>query len=253
MPLVKRVFDIIFSLTALLFLSPLFLIIAILLRLDSKGPIFYASKRAGTGYRVFNFYKFRSMAVDADKRLKEISHLNQYAKKKEPTVEVEKPKNSKCEECALYETECKFPLHFDSYSVCEKIYMLELGEKVDGKFIKVKNDPRVTKFGAFIRNTSIDELPQLFNVLKGDMSIVGNRPLPLYEAEKLTTDQFTLRFMAPAGITGLWQVTKRGKKGPMSDEERMELDNEYARNYSLMRDIEIILKTVPALLQKENV
>ena len=84
------------------------------------------------------------------------------------------------------------------------------------------------------------------------MSIVGNRPLPLYEAEKITTDQFAMRFLAPAGITGLWQVTKRGK-GEMSEEERMELDNSYARNYSFWFDIKLILKTIPALLQKENV
>jgi lipopolysaccharide/colanic/teichoic acid biosynthesis glycosyltransferase len=85
------------------------------------------------------------------------------------------------------------------------------------------------------------------------MSIVGNRPLPLYEAEKITTDQFALRFAAPAGITGLWQVTKRGKGGSMSEEERMELDNDYAKDYSFGRDIKLILKTVPALFQKENV
>jgi lipopolysaccharide/colanic/teichoic acid biosynthesis glycosyltransferase len=104
-----------------------------------------------------------------------------------------------------------------------------------------------------MRNTSIDELPQLFNVLKGDMSIVGNRPLPLYEAEKLTTDQFALRFLAPAGITGLWQVTKRGKSGQMSAEERMDLDNEYAKHNSFWHDIKIILRTIPVLFQKENV
>jgi len=85
------------------------------------------------------------------------------------------------------------------------------------------------------------------------MSIVGNRPLPLYEAEKITTDRFARRFLAPAGITGLWQVTKRGSKGDMSEEERMMLDNDYARDYSFRRDIKLILKTIPALLQKENV
>lgn len=84
------------------------------------------------------------------------------------------------------------------------------------------------------------------------MSIVGNRPLPLYEAEKITVDQFTLRFLAPAGITGLWQVTKRGTK-EMSEAERIQLDNDYARNYSFLRDLKIIAKTIPALLQKENV
>jgi lipopolysaccharide/colanic/teichoic acid biosynthesis glycosyltransferase len=125
--------------------------------------------------------------------------------------------------------------------------------KQGATFIKIENDPRITRIGRFIRNTSIDELPQLYNVLKGDMSIVGNRPLPMYEAEKITTDQFALRFIAPAGITGLWQVTKRGKGGPMSEEERMELDNQYAKTYSFWNDIKLILKTIPALFQKENV
>lgn len=107
--------------------------------------------------------------------------------------------------------------------------------------------------GKFIRNTSFDELPQLWNVLIGDMSIVGNRPLPLYEAEKLTTDKYMMRFMAPAGITGLWQVEKRGKAGDMSEEERIMLDNAYARDNSFWKDILLILRTIPALFQKENV
>lgn len=122
----------------------------------------------------------------------------------------------------------------------------------ENAFIKLKNDPRVTKVGKILRNTSIDELPQLWNVFIGDMSIVGNRPLPLYEAEKLTTDKYAMRFMAPAGITGLWQVEKRGK-GEMSSEERMMLDNSYAETHSFTNDIKLILKTIPALFQKENV
>jgi lipopolysaccharide/colanic/teichoic acid biosynthesis glycosyltransferase len=100
---------------------------------------------------------------------------------------------------------------------------------------------------------TVDELPQLFNVLIGDMSIVGNRPLPMYEVEKITADQFALHFIAPAGITGLWQVTTRGKGGTMSQEERMELDNQYAMTYSFWNDIKLILRTVPALFQKVNV
>ena len=95
-------------------------------------------------------------------------------------------------------------------------------------------------------------MPQLLNVLKGDMSIVGNRPLPLYEAEQLTTDNASYRFLAPAGITGLWQVTKRGK-GDMSAEERILLDKEYADKYSFWFDVKIMLKTFPALLQTESV
>ena len=122
----------------------------------------------------------------------------------------------------------------------------------DSAFFKIKNDPRITKIGNFIRNSSIDELPQLWNVFIGNMSIVGNRPLPLYEAEKLTTDKYALRFAAPAGITGLWQVEKRGK-GDMSEEERLMLDNTYAQNHSMINDLKLIFKTIPALLQKENV
>ena len=102
------------------------------------------------------------------------------------------------------------------------------------------------------RKTSLDELPQLVNVLKGDMSLVGNRPLPLYEAQALTKDQSVARFMAPAGLTGLWQVTKRGS-ADMSAEERIALDNHYATNRSLKGDLAIMLKTVPALLQAEDV
>jgi lipopolysaccharide/colanic/teichoic acid biosynthesis glycosyltransferase len=112
--------------------------------------------------------------------------------------------------------------------------------------------------GKFIRNTSIDELPQLINVLKGDMSIVGNRPLPVYEAEMLTGDDLSKRFLAPPGITGLWQVELRGKGGKMSEEERMRLDNEYADqfkgdNYSFWYDIKLILRTIPALFQSDTV
>ncbi|MBT1702577.1 sugar transferase [Chryseosolibacter indicus] len=198
----KRAFDIVVSASILLALSPLLLLIALIIKLESRGPIFYISKRAGTNYRIFDFYKFRSMRVGADKELQKLAHLNQYG-----------PKNA---------------------------------------FFKIKNDPRITKFGQFLRNTSLDEIPQLFNVLIGDMSLVGNRPLPLYEAEKLTKDQIAWRFLAPAGITGLWQITKRGKED-MSEEERIALDMEYAMKNSFLLDIKIMLKTVPALLQKEKV
>ena len=119
-------------------------------------------------------------------------------------------------------------------------------------FFKISNDPRITHFGKFLRNTSLDELPQLFNVLKADMSLVGNRPLPLYEAKVLTTDRHAERFNAPAGITGLWQISKRGQK-EMSAEERIALDIDYARHNSFVQDLQIMLKTPKALIQKDNV
>jgi lipopolysaccharide/colanic/teichoic acid biosynthesis glycosyltransferase len=250
-PLIKRIFDICFAGTALLFLSPSFLIIYILIRLESKGPAFYYSLRVGTGYRIFKFYKFRSMYADADKRLKDLKHLNQYN-----VDSIIEEKNSEanmlCDECKKAGIKCKFPLYTDEIKWCEKQYNFSKRNSSGAAFFKLKDDPRITKVGKFIRNTSIDELPQLWNVLIGDMSIVGNRPLPLYEAEKLTTDKYSLRFLAPAGITGLWQVEKRGK-GDMSEEERLMLDNIYAKNHSFKNDIKLILKTIPALLQKENV
>jgi len=247
----KRVFDVFFAGLALFFLSPLFLIIYVLIKIESKGPVFYYSLRAGTGFKVFKFYKFRSMFVNADQRIKDLKHLNQYdidAGLKEPDGVI---RESLCNQCAG-EGKCQYPLYADNIQWCEKDFKYSKMVNSGSAFFKIKNDPRITKVGNFIRNTSIDELPQLWNVIIGDMSIVGNRPLPLYEAEKLTTDKYVLRFAAPAGITGLWQVEKRGK-GDMSEEERLMLDNTYAKNQSFVNDIKLILKTIPALLQKENV
>lgn len=126
------------------------------------------------------------------------------------------------------------------------------GNQPAPSFVKINNDPRITTIGKFIRNTSLDELPQLINVLKGDMSVVGNRPLPLYEAVQLTRDEWAMRFLAPAGITGLWQVSKRGK-ADMSALERIQLDNEYAQKGNFWFDLKIILQTLPAMRQKETV
>lgn len=251
-PLLKRIFDIFFAGLALLALLPVFLIVFVLIRLESKGPAFYYSLRVGTGYRIFKFYKFRSMYVNADKRLKDLKHLNQYSSQNEEEADVQIEGINLCNECIAAGTSCQFPVYADRVKWCEKNYNSIRKSKDGAAFIKIKNDPRITKVGLFIRNTSIDELPQLWNVLKGDMSIVGNRPLPLYEAERLTTDKYSLRFMAPAGITGLWQVEKRGK-GEMSEEERLMLDNDYAKNHSFLNDIKIICRTIPALFQKESV
>jgi len=247
----KRAFDIFFAGMALLMLSPLFLIVYILIKLESRGPAFYYSLRVGSGYRVFKFYKFRSMFVNADQRIKDLKHLNQYnidsGNEKQETVSDKRL----CAECLTY-NKCQYPLYADNVQWCEKDFRFSKIANSGSAFFKIKNDPRITKVGNFIRNSSIDELPQLWNVIIGNMSIVGNRPLPLYEAEKLTTDKYVLRFSAPAGITGLWQVEKRGK-GEMSEEERLMLDNVYAQNHSLKNDLKLILKTIPALLQKENV
>ena len=251
MPAWKRLFDIVFASMALIMLSPLFLVIAVLVRLESKGKIFYYSPRVGTGYHIFPFYKFRSMYTGADAKLAELSHLNQYTKDKEDE-EAAKEEQVVSEKRTISDSLKEGMLYMDGQALTPEEYAKVKKEKEASTFIKIKDDPRVTKVGKFIRNTSIDELPQLYNVLIGDMSIVGNRPLPLYEAEKLTTDRFALRFLAPAGITGLWQVSKRGQ-GEMSEEERMELDNDYAKSSSFFTDISIILRTIPALLQKENV
>lgn len=244
MPWAKRVFDIVVAGLALVVLSPVIILVCLAIMLESKGPILYVSKRVGTGYKVFDFYKLRSMYVDADKRVADMKHLNQYFNNEDPKVNGKKLNGRLRTSPTL--------IYKDGRPMSEEEY-LELKRKQQaGTFVKFHNDPRITRVGRFIRNTSIDELPQLINVLKGDMSIVGNRPLPLYEAEQLTSDDWGERFLAPAGITGLWQVMKRGK-GDMSEEERKALDNQYARKVSLWNDINLIVRTIPALFQKENV
>lgn len=246
-PLGKRMFDIVVSGMALLFLSPFLLLVAIAIRLESPGRVYYTSKRVGTGYRVFDFYKLRSMYRDADQRLKDLMHLNQYKSEAATSKGDDQLPREK-----QIEGSSPTLIYKDGTPMSEEVYQELRKQQAAGTFMKLKDDPRITKVGRFIRNTSIDELPQLINVLKGDMSIVGNRPLPLYEAEQLTSDDWSQRFLAPAGITGLWQVEKRGK-GEMSEEERKALDNKYAKNVSLWNDIVLILKTIPALFQKENV
>jgi len=250
-PFSKRMFDILLSGLALLFLSPFLLLIALAIRIEAKGNIFYISKRVGTGYKVFDFYKFRSMYLGADAKLAGLKHLNQYniSEEEEDTLS---GFEGKCEDCEKLGHPCSPILFIAGKEICERYYLKHKRDKSKSTFIKIKNDPRVTKVGKFLRNMSLDELPQLINVLKGDMSIVGNRPLPLYEAELLTSDEWGERFLGPAGITGLWQVYKRGKSD-MSEDERKMLDNQYAQNNSFWGDIKIILMTIPAIFQKENV
>ena len=248
-PVWKRAIDIATTGTALILLLPLFILVAILIKIDSKGPVFYLSKRVGSGYKIFDLYKFRTMRTDADQLIRKMAALSMYNKSTEPVQQIES--NGLCDECKA-QNYCKSLLFHDGKEICEKLYQYQKDQKA--AFMKFQNDPRITRFGQFLRNSSLDELPQLFNILKGDMSLVGNRPLPLYEAEKLTTDDKILRFAGPAGLTGLWQVTKRGKgKADMSEEERTQLDITYAKEFSFLMDFKIILKTFPALLQSENV
>ena len=248
LPLWKRSFDIIGASLIILMLSPLFLLIIALIRLESKGPIFYISKRVGTGYKIFGFFKFRSMRVNADAMLDKLKkENNQYAQ----NVVVEKEKELVSSAVMAGGMEEVFLVQDDEI-MGEDSFLEQKKFEDENAFVKIENDPRITRVGKFIRNTSIDELPQLFNVLKGDMSLVGNRPLPLYEAEKLTNDESSLRFMAPAGITGLWQVEDRGSS-EVSAESRKKWDIEYAKNFSLWMDLKILLKTIPAVIQKANV
>lgn len=193
----KRLFDIIFSLLALICLSPLFLVMGMLIKMDgSKGEIIFFQNRVGVNGNIFKMYKFRSMYPDAEKRLEEIKHLNE----------------------------------------------------IDGHMFKMKEDPRVTKIGKFIRAYSIDELPQLLNVLKGDMSLIGPRP-PLIREYKKYTGYDKKRLAIRPGITGLWQVSGRNS---LSFDEMVALDLKYIRELSLKNDLVIFLKTIVVVLKKEN-
>ncbi len=196
--------DMVLAGLALLVLAPLLLVLAVIIRLDSPGPIFYSQLRVGQDRRgklrgrVFELYKFRTMHVDADARLAELKAQNAYG---------------------------------------------------SGPFFKLEHDPRITRAGAFLRKTSLDELPQLLNVLRGDMRLVGNRPLPVYEAAELAEEWQRMRFNCPAGITGLWQISGRSD---LSEHERMVLDTVYAVTRNFWTDWLILLKTLPALLLRRG-
>ena len=263
-PVWKRLFDIVVASLAIIILSPVFILTAIAIRMESKGPILFKSKRVGTNYAIFDFLKFRSMYVDAEHQLKELSkERNQYKEQEteEPKSTITAPLGDQAEmammnmgmESDMMIGDEEIMLVGDDFVVAESDFNKQKEDEINNAFVKIEDDPRVTKVGKFIRKFSIDELPQLFNILKGDMSIVGNRPLPLYEAEKLTADSSIDRFMAPAGLTGLWQVEERGRGGAMSAEERKQLDITYGQTYSFLLDMKIILRTFTAFKQKGNV
>ncbi len=238
----KRLFDVLFSTFALIFFSPLIILIALAIKLESKGPVIYSQKRVGTGYDIFTFYKFRTMRKDADKEKQGLSNLNEYLKQEREKYQMDKYQIDDCPDCKRLGHPCSPVLFLDGVEICENNYLrLRKMNLLQNTFFKVKDDPRITRVGRILRQLHLDEIPQFYNVLRGNMSVVGNRPLPLYEAEHLTTDEWSYRFMAPAGITGLWQIRSSDVHNP---EERIALDNQYAMIANPWTDLKIVLKTI---------
>lgn len=193
----KRVIDLLAAGLGLILLSPLMLGISLLIHLDSEGPVFFRQQRLGRGGKPFLIWKFRTMEVNAEKRLKDLEQLN---------------------------------------------------ESQGRVLFKMKNDPRVTRIGKFLRRTSLDELPQLFNVLQGHMSLVGPRPLQLRDcalAIKANRDAFAKRLELMPGVTGLWQVKGRSE---VSFDIMLSLDLNYIENWSLWLDLRIIWETILVVL-----
>lgn len=188
----KRILDISGALLGIILLMPLFILVSIAIKIDSKGPVFFLQERNGFKGKIFKMYKFRSMVPDAEQRLRALESKNE----------------------------------------------------ADGHMFKIRNDPRITNVGKFIRKTSIDELPQLFNVLRGDMSIVGPRPPIVREVEHYDP-WHNLRLSVKPGLTGLWQISGRSDIG---FEEMVRLDLKYIRERNFWYDLKIIFRTIPVLL-----
>ena len=195
--LVKRIFDFVCTLLALPLLVPIFCLVAIAIKLDSPGPVFFVQKRVGIRKYLFSMYKFRSMHVNAEDKLKEIEHLNE----------------------------------------------------AEGPIFKIKNDPRITRIGEFLRKTSIDELPQLINVLRGEMSLVGPRPMSVRDVDLFDRGKQRKRFSVQPGLTCIWQVSGRSN---LPFEKWLELDLQYIENWSLWLDVKILCKTIPAVLHSKG-
>jgi len=192
--IVKRLVDIIGSAALLLALTPIFIAVAFLIRLDSPGPVFFRQERVGFNKRRFRILKFRTMSDGSDQQQHMLEHLNE----------------------------------------------------AEGPVFKIKNDPRITRIGGILRRFSIDELPQLINVLKGDMSLVGPRPLPVRDVQRIDLQWHKRRFSIKPGITCLWQVNGRSNIG-FNDWVRMDLD--YIDKWSLGLDLKILLMTIPAVFR----
>ena len=196
----KRTVDITASATALLLLSPVFLVTSLAIKNDSKGPAMFTQKRIGKDGKLFEIYKFRTMVPDADKKLFELLEKDEEAAKE---------------------------------------YKLNK---------KLKNDPRITKLGAFLRKTSIDELPQLINVLKGDMSLVGPRPYLQREKDDMG-EYYKYIIQCKPGITGYWQTTGRSD---VTFDDRLKMDYKYYQNRNLKIDLKLLGKTILNVVKKEG-
>jgi exopolysaccharide biosynthesis polyprenyl glycosylphosphotransferase len=194
----KRIFDFCFACLFLLFTFPIYLTIAIAIKLDSPGSVFYRQTRIGLHGKEFQVWKFRTMRNDADKMQKELEALN---------------------------------------------------ETKDGILFKIKDDPRVTRVGKFLRRYSLDELPQLFNVVLGEMSLVGPRPLPTRDVNKFSARHLIRQEVLP-GVTGMWQVS--GRSDILDFEQVLNLDLRYIENWSLWLDFQILLKTIDVVVNKKG-
>ena len=193
---VKRSFDFVIAGAGIIVLSPLLILVALAVKLTSRGPIIHRGLRPGIGGRPFRCLKFRTMYEDAEDRQVDIEHLNE----------------------------------------------------ADGAIFKIRDDPRLTPVGRFLRRNSIDELPQLLNVLRGEMSLVGPRPLPLRDHARLQ-EWHRRRYMVLPGITGLWQVSGRSN---LDFDDMVRLDFLYLERWSVMLDLMILLKTIPAVIQRRG-
>ena len=238
LPLWKRTFDIFFSGMAILCLSPLLIFTALAIRIESKGPIIYKSKRVGSNYQIFDFLKFRSMYTDADKHLKDFNALNQYQQEDED-IWGEEPEAEVNEEI----DEEEILLISDDFVISEEDYINKKSKEKSNAFVKLENDPRITKIGRIIRKYSIDELPQLINILKGDMSLVGPRPERPQFVEKFKEEipRYMIKHQVRPGLTGWAQVN--GYRGDTSIRKRIEYDLYYIENWTLGFDFKIIFLT----------